>query len=167
MLTKINKRIKKQKGFTLVELLLVVAILAVLALLAVPAIAGTIRNARVRTCAANERMVEEAVMRWYADQVAAGKTIVTEDEEDLTIAGFHETLLGDEAADEDDLTLYFKTGTPTCPFTDGDTYLISVTFEFGSLTTIEVVCSASEDGDSEDGHPRALDRKAPTGEGSE
>ncbi len=54
-------------------------------------------------------------MRWYFREVTASKTIVTEDEEDLTIAGFHETLLGDEATDEDDLTLYFKTGTQPAP----------------------------------------------------
>ena len=63
---------RNQRGFTLIELLLVIAILAVLMFIAAPVIAGTVQTARERACDSNVRMLDDAILRYHADRVAAG-----------------------------------------------------------------------------------------------
>ena len=155
MLTRINqatKRRKGQRGFTLIELLLVVAILAVLAFLAVPAIASTIRNARLRTCSSNEVMIENTLYRWYADQVAAGETIVFTDTVFLP-AGIGlqawidaaENLLTPAATGT--IILYFTPASriPQCPIDAADNvYLVLTTIGTdGGLEGVEVRCDGT------------------------
>jgi len=160
MMIKINK-MKGRKGFTLVELLLVVAILAVLAFLAVPAIAETIRNSRMRTCASNEKMIETGIWRWYSDQIAAGRVLADPTDEGAVVT---EGTVADVTAlitDADNLANYFTPGgIPTCPFdaTVEEPYLISVSVYAGGLLDVLVVCGNAEDTvGAGGGHPRALD----------
>lgn len=54
-----NKR--KKKGFTLIELIVVIAILGILAAIAVPRFAGTQTRAQERTHDANVRTIESAI----------------------------------------------------------------------------------------------------------
>jgi prepilin-type N-terminal cleavage/methylation domain-containing protein len=63
---------RNQRGFTLVELLCVIAILGVLAWLAIPRVNAAVQTARERTCASNVRMLTEAVNRYHADAIAQG-----------------------------------------------------------------------------------------------
>lgn|GEM_PF-649784 len=153
MLTKINKRIKRRQGFTLVELLLVVAILAILAFLAVPAIASTIRNARNRTCASNEIMLEQAIYRWYADQVSAGRilnfgelTVTIEDEDviyDLYVSEWDDEMGDISANDLDTLASYLTPASrwPECPFSSDNSYLVRIIIgEGGGLEGVRVFC---------------------------
>lgn len=58
---------KRKKGFTLVELMVVIAIIAVLLLVAVPRLTQATRGARVRTFEANFRTAVSAVNAAYAD----------------------------------------------------------------------------------------------------
>ena len=157
MLTKINqatKRRKGQRGFTLIELLLVVAILAVLAFLAVPAIASTIRNARIRTSASNEIMIEQAMWRWYADSIALGVAAPFAGSGLLAIDGslwqtWDGIVPGSGAGVTpvidavDLLDDYFRPSTaPTCPFGGDDaTYQMYVLIgEGGILEDVLVIC---------------------------
>lgn len=55
--------IKNKKGFTLVELMVVVAILGVLAVIGMVAFDGTTGTARDNSCASNRKMIEEAAMQ--------------------------------------------------------------------------------------------------------
>ena len=165
MLTKINK-MKGRKGFTLVELLLVVAILAVLAFLAVPAIAETIKNSRMRTCASNEKMVETNIWRWYADGIAAGRTVEAADNEDplgpVALGAFDEVL--EDATDTwPELVGYFTPGGfPTCPFTGNDGvddlfgYQVYYKIVDGGLSDVLCVCADSAEAGGT--HDRSLDR---------
>lgn len=57
-------RKNNKKGFTLAELLIVVAIIAVLTAIAIPVFTGQLEKARVATDQANVRS-------WYAEQIAA------------------------------------------------------------------------------------------------
>ena len=52
------KLLKSKKGFTLVELMIVVVIMAILVAVAVPIFSAVTSNARKKTCAANQREIQ-------------------------------------------------------------------------------------------------------------
>ena len=58
---------KKDRGFTLVELLIVIVILGILATVTVFAVRGMTDKAKTNTCAADEKAMEVAVEAFYAD----------------------------------------------------------------------------------------------------
>lgn len=172
-MTRLGKRAKRRGGFTLIELLLVVAILAVLAFLAAPAIANTIKNSRIRTCASNEIMIEQAVWRWYADQVAAGVSQPFADANGEVGAGSWVNTLaagatwdgttGADADKEDVLADYFRPSKPpSCPFDGTEAYEIKVLIENGILKDVLVICG-NGDGTL---HTRPEDRPTAFGAGT-
>ena len=67
MLKVFLKRINNKKGFTLVELVVVMAILAILAAIAVPKFTDQTAAAKKAACTANKRSIESALMLYYAD----------------------------------------------------------------------------------------------------
>lgn len=64
---KLLQRKSKKKGFTLVELMVVIAIIAVLLLVAVPKLTEATKGSKVRTFEANYRTIVSAVNAAYAD----------------------------------------------------------------------------------------------------
>jgi general secretion pathway protein G len=83
-----------RKGFTLVELLVVVLILGALAAIAVPRIIGGATNARINACKTNVDLINSQVELYYANTGHWPGTLVT-----LT-------------TDPN----YFPDGNPVCPF---------------------------------------------------
>jgi general secretion pathway protein G len=58
---------KQDKGFTLVELLIVIVILGILATVTVFAVRGITNKANTNSCNAEQRTIETAIEAFYAD----------------------------------------------------------------------------------------------------
>ncbi len=72
MITKIKKDIKKKGGFTLAELLIVVAIIAVLVAISIPVFTAQLEKSRAATDAAN---IRAAYAQLTADYLAYGSEV--------------------------------------------------------------------------------------------
>ena len=66
------RRAQNQKGFTLVELMVVVVILGILVAIAVPLYNAQTEKAKKATCFANQRMIDSAIMQWHTEEGNAG-----------------------------------------------------------------------------------------------
>lgn len=70
MLQMMKTKLKNKKGFTLMEMLIVVAIIAILLAIAIPAFSGALTEAKIKADQANVRA-------WYAEQMANNMTKTT------------------------------------------------------------------------------------------
>ncbi len=86
---KIMKKIRSsKKGFTLAELLIVVAIIGVLVGISIPIFSAQLRKSRVATDQANARAAKAAFTAWYLD-----------DDHDLTTTLYYDAVNGKVVAD--------------------------------------------------------------------
>jgi len=91
---------RSRKGFTLVELLIVVLILGALAAIAIPRIVGGATSAKINACKTNVDLVNSQIELFYAN------------------TGSWPSQLTDVTESTD----YFPDGTPACPFGTAYTY---------------------------------------------
>lgn len=91
---KLKDTLKNKKGFTLAELLIVVAIIAILVAVSIPVFAGKLEKARQSTDQANERAARAAAVNKYL-------------EEQVEIKGwFYDAKNGKLVDKKDDITAY-------------------------------------------------------------
>ena len=63
----LHKRTKGDKGFTLIELIVVIAVLGVLATLIIPRVVGVQSEAETAAMEANEKIIRNALERYNLD----------------------------------------------------------------------------------------------------
>jgi prepilin-type N-terminal cleavage/methylation domain len=82
MTENLTMKVKKKKGFTLIELIIVVAIIAILAALAIPKLMGTQENAKKKTDIANAKMIYDTVSKLMTED-----TIPTSNDKFIVTSG--------------------------------------------------------------------------------
>jgi len=116
---------RDQRGFTLMELMIVIVIIGVLAAIGVPAYNNYVKKAKAAACDANRRSIATAVGLYYAEHSDYKK-----DGADLTLSDLEQYL--DNA---DDLK---------CPDNKDGTkgYTIVATESDSKWTSVKIVCNA-------------------------
>ena len=126
------RKLMSKKGFTLVELMIVVVILGILVAIAVPIFGAVTKNAKTKSCKSNQRVIKGNMETYMmtgnnGDQVAnpaEGATLTLDD----SIASFKNLFDGD---------------IPKCPSDKTSEYTIYVQNDGGTIS-FNVLCTSAD-----------------------
>ena len=157
-----RKMLKNKKGFTLVELMIVVVIMAILVAVAIPIYNAVTKGVEKNACQANMRVITENFNAFQMTGNNGGAFNWGDIEGTYTLNGATDTVTssatGDGAPTTEQLAEFadmFKEGLPVCPTDDAD-YTITVGDD-----TFTVHCNCAEEGIDHN-----ADADAGAGEGS-
>lgn len=111
MIELIRKRLKNQRGFTLVELMVVVVIIGILVGIAVPSYKKVTGTAEGKACAANQRTIEGALQLYRLDNEGQ----LPADDGETNDSDFQKFLKGEQIGDDDAEPEKYFSETPKCP----------------------------------------------------
>ena len=131
-----KKNIKKKKGFTLIELIIVIAIIAILAAIAIPNFLSIQRKSRVKADIASAKTIYDAT----SALIAEGKIVPVKDQTITLTISREKVIKGNDkadATDANDLTNYLQTiPVPKSNTTDG--FVVDITTDVNDKSNIEV-----------------------------
>ncbi len=119
------RKLMSKKGFTLVELMIVVVILGILVAVAVPIFSAVTKNARTKTCASNIRIIKSNCSTFYMSG-NNGDPIT-------------DTSLTNPADNATFKALFDGSNVPVCPAGTA-AYTIAVSFTGTTATEYKVTC---------------------------
>ena len=133
-----------KKGFSLVELMIVVVILGILIAVAVPLYGALTENARAKTCGSNQKTVKTAFSKWVLNEPGrdAGDLFLTNEKK------FNSKTQNAEDVFDSTYLEQFLGGFPVCT-SEGHYYIV----EMENSVTIEIKCYDA-DGNPADKHNR-------------
>ncbi len=122
---------KSKKGFTLVELMIVIVIMGILVAVAIPVFGLVTKNAEKKTCGANREIVLKAVQQCIITNSDAGASIIFRNNGTTTVD--IKTQADARQAFTDAYLACFEGGNfPLCP-TEGGYYTVSLSDEGKSV----------------------------------
>lgn len=131
----LQKKLKEQKGMTLIELLAVIVIIAIIAAIAIPAIGNIIENSRVGAIKSDGQNALQAAELLLIDEPkkldAAGSTIVLGDlvsgylDDEASFKGQSFVIKKDATTGQLELSAVGKVGSVQVEFKDADKAAIS------------------------------------------
>ena len=128
-------RIKNKKGFTLVELMIVVVILGILVAIAVPIFSSVTKSAKKKSCQSNMRVMLGIAVQIGTENDGKYEKILTSE----TIpAGGQITLTGNDDLSDEFLGKLKNHEVPVCP--SNGTYTLSIIGENG----VNITCSEAD-----------------------
>ena len=133
------KYLKSKKGFTLVELMIVVVIMAILVAVAVPIFSAVTKNAQKKTCDANKREIVSQLTNYCIGNNNMDDIFNEDDDFVITFDGATGDITspGNKITKEDVEAMFQEV--PYCPVENSE-YVVTLTKETGS-PTIDVECS--------------------------
>lgn len=123
------RKLMSKKGFTLVELMIVVVILGILVAVAVPIFSSVTKNARIKTCDSNIRIIKGCLSTYYMTGNNGDPITDTSKTDPSSDAGFKKLFEGKTDTN----------GIPTCPAGTA-AYTINVEFDGATASKYKVTC---------------------------